>query len=86
MLVHKGLELTYVSHEPIEGNPVPQIFSILSMCFPEGTMKQIRGGETCRQCFGSSMGRAATAKFEYPAPTCRLPDDLSNSGQQSQHR
>ena len=46
---------------------------------------QTRGGVTCRQCSGFSTGRVATAIFEYPAPTCRLPFNLSNSGQQSRH-
>jgi hypothetical protein len=78
---HKELALTHVSHEPIEGNPAPQMLSILSTSRLQGTIPQTRGGVTCRQCCGSSLGRAATAIFEYPAPTCRLPDNLSDSGQ-----
>ena len=83
---HRELALTDVSHEPIEGSPGPQMLSILSTCCPQGTTPQIRGGVTCGQCSGSSMGRVATAKFEYPAPICRLPDYLSDSGLQLRHR
>jgi hypothetical protein len=32
------------------------------------------------------MDRVATAIFEYFAPIGRLPDNLSDSGQQSQHQ
>ena len=83
---HKEMALTDVSHEPIEGNPVSLILSISNTCRPEGTMRQTRGGVTCRQCCGSSMGRAVTAIFEYPVPTCRLPENISDSGQQSRHQ
>jgi hypothetical protein len=80
------MALTYVCHEPIEGNPGPRILSILSTCCPEETMPQTRGGVTCRQCSGFSMGRAAIAIFKYSVPTCPLPDNLSDSGQQPQHQ
>src|SRR6266852_357669 len=83
---HKELAVTDVSHGPIEGNPGPQMLSILSTCCHQGTTPQTRGGVTCRQCCGSSMGRAATTIFEYPAPTCLLPDNLSDSGQESQYQ
>jgi hypothetical protein len=38
----------------------------------------------CRQYYGSSKGRAVTANFALSAPTRRLPDNLSDSGQKSQ--
>ena len=83
---YKELALTDVSHEPREGNPVPRMFSILNTYCTEETMSQTRDGVTRRQRCGSSMGRAVTANFEYPAPICRLPHNLSDSGQQPQHQ
>src|SRR6266849_9037700 len=80
---HKELALTDVSHEPIEGNSGPKMLSILSTRCPEGTMRQTRGGVTWRRCCDSSMGRAATAIFELYSAICRLPDNISDSGQQS---
>ena len=82
----KEMALTDVSHEPIEGKPGLQMFSILNTCCPEGTMWQTRDGVTCRRCCGSSMGRVATTIFEYPALTYRLPNSLNDSDQQSQYQ
>ena len=81
-----NLALTYASHETIVENPGPRTLSNLRTYCPERTMPQTRGDVIYRQCCGSSRGRAVTANFGYPAPTCRLPDSLSDSGQQSLHQ
>ena len=83
---HKELALTDVSHEPIEGNPALQMLSILGTCCHEGTTPQTRGAVTCRHYCDSSMGRVATAIFEYLAPICHLSGNLSDSGEQSQRQ
>jgi hypothetical protein len=47
-------------------------------------MLRSHGGAICRRYYGSSKGRAVTASFAISAPTHRLPDNLSDSGQKSQ--
>jgi hypothetical protein len=81
----KNWELTDVFHEPIEGNPRPWMPSNLRTCCPERTMLRSRGGVICGRYCGSSKGRAVTANFAHFAPTLRLPDNLSDSGQKSHH-
>jgi hypothetical protein len=83
--MHKNWVLTDVSHEPIEGISGPQTPSTLRTRCPERTMLLSRGGVICKQCFGSSKGRAVTANFALSALKCRLPDNVSDSGQKLQH-
>jgi hypothetical protein len=82
----KNWALTDVCHEPIEGNPGPRTLSIPRTCCPGRTMRRTRGDVICRQCYGSSKDRAVTANFALYAPTCRLPDNLSDSSQKSQQK
>jgi hypothetical protein len=85
LLKHKNWALTDVSLEPIEGNPGLRTLSTLRTFCPELTMLRTRGGAIRRLYCGSSKGRAGTAKFSISAPTRRLPDNLSDSSQKSQH-
>jgi ribosomal protein L34E len=81
----KNWARTDAFHEPIEGIPGPRTLSIPRTPCSERTMLLTHGGVICRQCCGSSKGRAVTASFALSPPTRCLPDDLSNSSQKLQH-
>ena len=80
----RGRVITNVFHESIEESH-DRTFSIPRMRCLGRTIPPYRGVVIRARCYGFSTDREVTTTFEHLSVTCHLPDNLSDSGQLSQH-